>query len=98
MDRAAYHIANVVQNLLNERDIAYEYLPPRSPDLDPVDYLWNTFKQIVKHNEPTDAESLWNAVLTAQDSMQQRAINNTIDSMPHFINTVMDLEGHIYAH
>jgi transposase len=87
MDRASYHTANIVQNLLNQRNVAFEYLPPRSPDLDPVDYLWNTFKQIVKHQEPTDELSLWNAVLRAQDSMQQRAINSTIESMCHISST-----------
>ena len=98
MDRASHHTANVVENLLNEREIEYEYLPPRSADLEPVDCLWKTLKEIVKHEEATDEEWLWNAVQCAEDTMQQRAIKKTIDSMPHFINTVIDLEGHIHAH
>jgi transposase len=98
MDRAPYHTAEGVQKWLNDREIDYEFLPARSPDLDPVDYLWSSFKHIVKMREPTNADSLWQAILFAQDNMQQRPINNTIDSMTHFVQSVIEREGEIHAH
>lgn len=98
MDRASYHTADHVQQWLDNRQTDYDYLPPRSPDLDPVDYLWSSFKHIVKMREPSSADSLWDAILFAQDNMQQRPINNTIDSMQHFIQTVIEMEGEMHAH
>jgi transposase len=98
MDRASYHTADNVQQWLNDREIDYDYLPPRSPDLDPVDYLWSSFKHIVKMREPSSPDSLWDAILFAQDNMQQRPINNTLDSMQHFVETVVGMKGEIHAH
>ena len=36
-DQASYHKSNYKCDLLTARGINYEFLPPRSPDLDPVD-------------------------------------------------------------
>jgi transposase len=98
MDRASYHTANSVTAWLNGQHIEYELLPPRSPDLDPVDYIWNTFKQMIKLQQPNNEASLWNAILNVQDNIPQVAINNTINSMPHFIQSVIAKNGHIHAH
>ena len=42
-----------------------EYLPPYSPDLNPIENLWSKVKQALKSQEPRNGRQLFKAAGTA---------------------------------
>ena len=44
MDNMRSHHAKVVKNLLNEKQIQYFYLPPYSPDYNPIEKMWSKMR------------------------------------------------------
>ena len=44
MDNMRSHHAGVVTELLQKKNIDYLYLPPYSPDLNPIEKLWSKMK------------------------------------------------------
>ena len=63
-----------------------------------MDYLWSTFIRLVHQQQPTDVESLWQAVQYGQDHMSQPAIDSTIENMSHICQEVIDRDGYVHAH
>jgi transposase len=46
MDNAAFHKDKAMQEQLIKADIALEYLPPYSPDLNPIEHKWAQAKSL----------------------------------------------------
>jgi len=47
LDNFATHKAKKVKEKASELDIELIYLPPYSPDLNPIEYLWKRIKRII---------------------------------------------------
>ena len=65
MDNMRSHHAKVVKKLLDERKVAYLYLPPYSPDLNPIEKLWSKLKSILRSLKVRAFEMLPSAVAQA---------------------------------
>ena len=52
---AAVHHAKAVRNLLDSSGVRCIYLPPYSPDLNPIEKLWSTVKSFLRKFKATDA-------------------------------------------
>ena len=65
MDNMKSHHARIVKALLDERKIAYLYLPPYSPDLNPIEKLWSKLKSILRKLKVRAFEKLPLAVAQA---------------------------------
>lgn len=65
MDNMRSHHAKVVKELLNERRVAYLYLPPYSPDLNPIEKLWSKLKSILRKLKVRACEKLPSAIAQA---------------------------------
>ena len=47
LDNFQTHKAKVVREKANELNIELIYLPPYSPDLNPIEYLWKSIKRLI---------------------------------------------------
>ena len=47
LDNFATHKAKKVKEKASELNITLIYLPPYSPDLNPIEYLWKSIKRII---------------------------------------------------
>jgi len=63
-DNFATHKAKRVREKANELNIILIYLPPYSPDLNPIEYLWKSIKRIISISEIDTREEL---IKTARD-------------------------------
>lgn len=72
MDNMRSHHARIVKQLLNEKGIHYAYLPPYSPDLNPIEKLWSKLKAILRKLKVRTLEELPAAVKTAFHAICQR--------------------------
>ncbi len=50
MDNAAFHKRQDIQNTIREKGHILGYLPPYSPDLNPIEHYWAKAKAIRKRN------------------------------------------------
>lgn len=62
MDNMRSHHAKVVKNLLDEKHIQYLYLPPYSPDYNPIENMWSKIKANMRKQKVRAATLLPEAI------------------------------------
>ena len=62
---AAVHHARAVRNLLDSSGVRYIYLPPYSPDLNPIEKLWSKVKALLRKFKARTLDALPNAIQTS---------------------------------
>ena len=65
MDNMRSHHAKAVRNLLDSSGIRYIYLPPYSPDLNPIEKLWSKVKAFLRKFKARTLDALPNAIQNA---------------------------------
>ena len=65
MDNMRSHHAKTVKNLLDEKHIQYLYLPPYSPDYNPIENMWSKIKANMRKQKVRTAALLSEAIRKA---------------------------------
>ena len=65
LDNLATHKVAGVQEAIEAAGARLEYLPPYSPDLNPIENLWSKVKQAMKSREPRNVRQLLKAAAAA---------------------------------
>ena len=65
MDNMRSHHAKNVIGILEQADIKYLYLPPYSPDLNPIEKLWSKLKAFLRRQKIRIAGELPSAIKRA---------------------------------
>ena len=65
MDNMKSHYAKAVKNLLDSSGVRYIYLPPYSPDLNPIEKLWSKVKSFLRKFKARTLDALPNAIQCA---------------------------------
>ncbi|GFV95741.1 transposable element Tcb2 transposase [Trichonephila clavipes] len=83
-DNSRPHRANLVENSLFEEGIVRMEWPACSPDINPIEHVWNALGRRVAGRQPPpqSLQELERALLEEWDRMPQLVINSLIDSMP----------------
>lgn len=81
MDHMRSHHAKVVKELLDERKVAYLYLPPYSPDLNPIEKLWSKLKPVLRTLKVRAFEMLPSAVAQAFRSISTEDCKGVVSLM-----------------
>ena len=61
MDNASIHKSQKVRDLIENAGCKLIYLPPYSPDLNPIEIFWANMKKWIKENIP-QIENTWDAL------------------------------------
>ena len=69
MDNMRSHHAKIVTELLDKAGISYMYLPPYSPDLNPIEKMWSKMKSILRKRKIRIASELPEAVKAALEAV-----------------------------
>jgi transposase len=69
LDNLSTHKVAGVQEAIEAAGARREYLPPYSPDFNPIENLWSKVKQGVKSRAPRNARQLFKAAGAAFDSV-----------------------------
>ncbi|GFX95033.1 transposable element Tc3 transposase [Trichonephila clavipes] len=86
-DNARPHHANFVDACLQSEDITRMDWPAYSPDLNPIDNVWDMLGRRIaaRQSPPTCLPELWRALLDERCNISQHQIDNLILNMPrHF--------------
>lgn len=69
MDNAPIHTAKEIDELITKRGCKSIYLPPYSPELNPIEQLWAIVKNKVKRSRFEDKEDLFTRITEACNSI-----------------------------
>lgn len=61
MDNLPAHCAKIVEDFLNERKALYVYLPPYSPELNPIEEVFSKIKHYIRKQKPRTLQALYEA-------------------------------------
>jgi transposase len=65
MDNLSSHKSTRVQHAIDQAGARLRYLPPYSPDLNPIEKMWSKVKALLRKAEPRTVARLWGAVSDA---------------------------------
>ena len=69
MDNMRSHHAKIVTEYLDKAEISYIYLPPYSPDLNPIEKMWSKMKAFLRKQKVRVASKLSEAVKRALETV-----------------------------
>ncbi|GFX60205.1 DDE_3 domain-containing protein [Trichonephila clavipes] len=94
-DNARPHRANIVDGCLQSEDITRMDFPAYSPDLNPIEYVWDMLGRRIAARQPpsTCLQELWRALLDEWCNIPQNQIDNLILSMPRLCKACIASSG-----
>lgn len=84
MDNVSSHNNNDVKNLLKENNVKYLFLPPYSPEYNPIELAWSKFKHFIKKCKPRCKFDLWLSINYAIKSISLHDINSYFNYVNNF--------------
>ncbi|KAG1456885.1 hypothetical protein G6F56_006732 [Rhizopus delemar] len=75
MDNAPIHTADRIDEMITERGYRSIYLPPYSPELNPIENFWSIVKNKVKRSSFKDAEDLATRIAEACNNVPPEHLN-----------------------
>lgn len=92
-DNARPHVAYVVRDELQQRNVAVLPWPAISPDLAPIEHVWAERRLRQRQNTPTNLHQLARALIEKWNSIPQYIIRKIIRSMPKRCRAVITAKG-----
>lgn len=83
MDNASIHNHEDIEHLITDRGYRCVYLPPYSPELNPIEQFWSTVKNRVRRSKFEDKEDLFIRISEACNNTPLETIRECIQ---HSIN------------
>ena len=94
-DNARPHTARVTVDYLAQNNVPVLPWPSKSPDLNPIEHLWDLLDRRVRRRQPQPQtlEQLRNALQDEWGRIPQQQIRRLIQSMPRRCQAVLDAHG-----
>ncbi|KAG1082941.1 hypothetical protein G6F42_022387 [Rhizopus arrhizus] len=90
MNNAPIHSIQLVDPVIIERDYIPIYLPPYSPELNPIGVFWKVLKDKVRRTPLTSAETLSSRITEGDENVPfehlQNFVQHSIDYFPRCLN------------
>uniref|UniRef100_A0AAZ3P8U8 Transposase n=1 Tax=Oncorhynchus tshawytscha TaxID=74940 RepID=A0AAZ3P8U8_ONCTS len=95
MQDNARHVAGVCQQFLQEEGIDAMDWPARSPDLNPIEHIWDIMSRSIhqRHVAPQTVQELADALVQVWEEIPQETIRHLIRSMPWHCREVIQARG-----
>jgi len=94
-DNAPCHTAQIAKKWKNDNDIISLPWPAQSPDLNPIENLWDELKRRLRKNEykAKNKAELFNLIKEEWYKISTAIINKLIESMPRRTKAVLKNKG-----
>ena len=86
LDNSSVHRSKLVLQTLEECGIKYLFLPPYSPDFNPIELLWAQMKSFLKKSKARTRKKLEKAIKHALDTVRQEYIVNWFKHCGYIVN------------
>jgi transposase len=94
-DNDPKHMSKRAQKCLNELGLTVLEWPPQSPDLNPIEHLWDVLKRKLNAHpeQPKSMHELWERIESDWESITKDECMHLIESMPERIEAVLKAKG-----
>ena len=94
-DNDPKHTSKKAKKWFEDNDIQVISWPAQSPDLNPIEHLWEHLKRRLRQYEtsPKGVHELWDRVSEDWNSISPDVCQNLIESMPRRIEAVLKAKG-----
>ena len=94
-DNARPHVARICQDFLANNNIAPLAWPPYSPDLTPIEHMWDELDRRVRkrRNPPATLAQLRNALIDEWNNIPMRTVNALVNSIQRRIRAATAARG-----
>lgn len=94
-DNDPKHTARSTSEWLLEHNVNVLQWPAQSPDLNPIEHMWQRVKQDLSKypTKPRNKEELWDRLQTIWDSIEPEYCLKLIDTMPQRVAAVLKAKG-----
>jgi transposase len=92
-DNSPIHTARSIRNYLNNAGILVLDWPSKSPDLNPIENLWNILKQAVRKRLPKTLDQLENFILEEWRNLEECTVRNLCASVPSRVLKCIQVHG-----
>lgn len=93
-DNDPKHTANSTKALYNQLKIPREEWPANSPDLNPIENLWQYLDNMCKDRRCNTKEDLFAVLQEAWKRIPEDYLTSLVESMPRRLNAVIDAKGY----
>ena len=95
-DNAPIHTAKIAKKWKEDNNITSLPWPAQSPDLNPIENLWNELDKKVRSHKPLpkNKEELWQILQKEWVKLEKDMYKNLVDSMPRRIAAVIENKGY----
>uniref|UniRef100_A0A8K9XMQ3 Tc1-like transposase DDE domain-containing protein n=1 Tax=Oncorhynchus mykiss TaxID=8022 RepID=A0A8K9XMQ3_ONCMY len=94
-DNATRHTARSVCDFLQDRNVSVLLWPAKSPDLNPIEYVWDLLDQRVRAIPPRNVQELAGALVEEWGNISQHELANLVHSMRR-CTAVINAGGHTH--
>jgi len=94
-DNDPKHTSHKAKTFMEDNDISVLDWPPQSPDINPIEHLWEHIKTKL-HQYPTQAKGvweIWERVVEVWNGIKPEVCQNLIESMPRRLEAVIKAKG-----
>ena len=92
-DNAPCHKAKLISNWMREENIQCEEWLPQSPDLNPIENIWDYMETKLEKMPSTTVSELWETLQEIWRSIPSEVILNLVRSMPRRVQAVLKAKG-----
>ena len=95
-DNSRPHREHLVNEFLHDNNIPRLEWPACSPDMNPIEHAWNTFKRAVfgRDDPPITLRDLRRIAVKEWDNLDQQGLDELEDSMPRRLQASIIARGH----
>ena len=93
-DNDPKHRAHVVTHWLNQKGVERLDWPSSSPDLNPIEHMWDEVERRMKKESPTNVTDLKQCLLRVWHAIGQDVTKKLVDSVPNRLNEVIRMKGY----
>lgn len=93
-DNDPKHKSRFVQNWLNEHNVPLMDWPSQSPDLNPIENLWDHLDSKIRSHSISNKNELWEVLKTEWAAISSKDCTRLIDSMPRRCREVINSKGY----
>ena len=92
-DNDPKHSAKATSAFLKKKRVKVLDWPSMSPDLNPIEHVWNHLKRHVEQRQPSNLHELKDVVITEWENIQPTSCSSLVHSMPRRLAAVIQNRG-----
>lgn len=96
-DNDPKHTSRMCRNYLEskEREGVLEIMgwPPQSPDLNPIELLWEELDRQVREHRPTNQKHLWEILKRCWDNLKNETLQKLVERLPRICAAIISAKG-----